>query len=191
MIDMPTMLMIGAATSNVGKTALACGIIKRFGCAEGVIGLKVTTIAEKNGVCPRGGEGCGVCSSLEGEFAILQETSSQSGKDTAKLLAAGAEKVYWLRVIRDALEKGAKALVDTIGVDTLCVCESNSLRLVIEPGLFIMVKHKDSNTYKPSARSVLDYADKVVTFDGESFDFDISRIYFANGRWGIKSQEKT
>ena len=101
MIHAPSMLMIGAAASNAGKTAFACEVIRNFAGIQDIVGLKVTTVAERNGVCPRGGAGCGLCSKLEGEFAILQETETGSQKDTARLLAAGAKEVYWLRVFKD------------------------------------------------------------------------------------------
>jgi hypothetical protein len=57
------MLMIGSAGANVGKTELACAIIRRFCKSNPLIGIKVTTIQAKDGQCPRGGVGCGVCRS--------------------------------------------------------------------------------------------------------------------------------
>lgn len=65
-----------------------------------VIGIKVTTIKAKDGQCPRGSQGCGVCSSLEGDFCITEEIDSDCDKDTARLLAAGANRVFWLRAMK-------------------------------------------------------------------------------------------
>ncbi len=112
MIRLDGMLMIGSAGANVGKTELACAILRKFSRAgEEIVGIKVTTIDEKDGQCPRGGEGCGVCSSLEGVYLITQESDPASGKDTARLLAAGANRVYWLRVLRAHIEQGLTALL--------------------------------------------------------------------------------
>ena len=88
MIKLDTMLTIGSAGSNVGKTELVCALLRKFSKKVDIIGIKVTTIKDKDGQCPRGGKGCGVCSSLDGDFHITEETNSESGKDTARILAA-------------------------------------------------------------------------------------------------------
>ena len=66
MLKLDGMLMIGSASSNLGKTELACTLLRKFSKNRDIIGIKVTTIKDKESQCPRGGEGCGVCSSLEG-----------------------------------------------------------------------------------------------------------------------------
>ena len=115
MIKLDKMLMIGSAGSNVGKTELACALLNKFGKNHDIVGIKVTTVKEKDGQCPRGGKGCGVCSSLEGNFCITEETSRSSGKDTSRLLAAGAGRVFWIRVLKEHLVEGMNALLDVIG----------------------------------------------------------------------------
>jgi len=195
MIKLDGMLMIGSAGANIGKTELACALIKKFNKNKPIIGIKVTTIKAKDGQCPRGGQGCGVCSSLEGNFCITQETDADSGKDTARLLAAGAAKVFWLRVMKTHLKEGLADLLDKIGADAVSLCESNSLRQVVEPGLFLMVRDKDPRMWKSSADAVKKYADKVVVSpqdalrqDGSSFDFDIGRIKLLGGKWVMQEQ---
>jgi len=162
MIKLDGMLMIGSAGANIGKTELACALIKKFNKNKDIIRIKVTTIKEREGQCPRGGQGCGVCSSLDGNFCITEETGVNSGKDTARLLAAGASRVLWLRVMKTHLKEGLAALLDKIGPDAVSLCESNSLRQVVKPGLFLMVRGKDPRMWKSSADAVKKYADKVV-----------------------------
>ena len=188
MLKLDKMLMIGSAGANVGKTELACAVIRKFGKRSDIIGIKVTTIKAKNGQCPRGGEGCGVCSSLEGNFCITQETYANSDKDTARLLAAGASRVFWLRVMKTYLKEGLTALLDIIGRDKVSICESNSLRQVAEPGLFLMVQRSNQKVLKSSAQTVKKYADRLVLSDGDGFDLDIDRIKLTEGKWMI--QEK-
>jgi len=183
MFKLDGMLMIGSAGSNVGKTELACALLAKFSKSCDVTGIKVTTIKDKDGQCPRGGEGCGVCSSLEGVYNITEELDSSSGKDTARLLAAGASRVFWLRVLKEHLMEGTTALLDIIGPDAVSICESNSLRQVVEPGLFLMVANPDSKIWKSSARQVKNYADRIVNSDGSSFDFDLNRIKLIDGKW--------
>ena len=150
MLKLDGMLMIGSAASNLGKTELACTLLRKFSKNLNIIGIKVTTIKDKEGRCPRGGEGCGVCSSLEGVYYITEELDSSSQKDTAKLLVAGASRVFWLRALKEHLMEGIKALLDIIGSDAISICESNSLREVVEPGLFLIVGSHDSNIWKSS-----------------------------------------
>lgn len=183
MIKLDGMLMIGSAGANVGKTALACAVIIKFAESRDIVGIKVTTIEARDGRCPRGGQGCGVCSSLAGDFQITEESDAQSNKDTARLLAGGAKRVFWLRVMHTHLEQGLTALLDIVGPDAVLICESNSLRHVVEPGLFLIVKDHHTEFWKDSARQVKSYADKIVARNGTGFDLDIGRIKLADGRW--------
>ena len=188
MIKLDGMLMIGSAGANVGKTELACALIKKFGKTTDITGIKVTTIRAKDGECPRGGQGCGVCSSLDGDFDIMEETDSNSQKDTARMLVAGAKRVFWLRVMNKRLAEGLTCLLDIIGREAVSICESNSLRQVVDPGLFLMVKRRDSKTWKSSARNVKKYADKIITTGPDGFDFDLNQIDLTDNKWTIKEQ---
>jgi len=177
------MLMIGSSGSNVGKTELACALLRKFSRDRRVIGVKVTAVASRDGSCPRGGRGCGVCSSLTGEYCITQEIAPKSGKDTGRLLAAGADEVYWLRVMRAHLGRGIDALLAMIDGDAAVICESNSLRQVAEPGLFLMVESTAGKPWKQSAQQVRQHADCIVHSDGTRFDLDLDRIRLNGTRW--------
>ena len=135
MIELAGMLMVGALGRGSGKTELACSLIKKFNSKCDIVGIKVTTIEDADAGCPHG-PGCGACSSLDGDYDITEEADSESDKDTCRMLAAGAGRVFWLRAMKTHLEEGISALLDIIGNDVICVCESNSLRQVVEPGAF-------------------------------------------------------
>ena len=188
MIEIPGMLMIGATGRNVGKTDLACSVIRKFSARGEITGVKVTTVSERGGTCPRGGKGCGVCSSLDTDWCITEETDTRSDKDTARMLAAGAGRVLWLRVLKAHLREGAEALIDGMGSDAVSVCESNSLRLVAKPGLFLMVKDENSDRYKSSAKDVREHADRIVMFDGEGLDLDPDDIELVRGEWVLRER---
>ncbi len=183
MIPQSRMLMLGSTGRNSGKTDLACRIIRAFGTKQPIIGIKVTTVRERDGRCPRGGEGCGVCSSLEGDYCISEESAGIRGKDTARMLSAGAERVYWLRVMADSLQKGFTALMDIIGDEAITVCESNSLRLAVEPGLFLMVREQGQNSIKESGKNVMAHADREVVLNQSGFDIGLDEIALVDGRW--------
>ncbi len=182
------MILIGAAGRDAGKTVFACGVIRRFHDVP-VMAAKVTAVQERDGTCPRGGEGCGVCSSLEGAYCLTEETQAGETKDTQRLLAAGACRVFWLRVLKADLEAGARALLEALGPETPVICESNSLRTVVEPGIFIMVRHRAANIVKVSAQGVQQFADDIVYSDGEKFDFDMDRIGLVDKHWVLADSE--
>lgn len=195
MLSSKNLLLIGAADRNVGKTEFACSLIKQTSL-EGrkVVGVKVTTVKDDNhGACPRGGQGCGVCSSLSENFCLTQESDYATSKDTSRMLRAGASAVYWLRVRDGALKDGASALLEKIessfGKGIPVVCESNSLRTVLEPGLFFVLNRQSNSSIKKSCRTVEHHSDKKITLLSieQGFDFDIKKISFINGGWYFKT----
>ena len=183
MIKIAGMLMIGAGDRKAGKTKFTCSLISRFCSWREVIGIKVTSIEDAASGCPRGQEGCGACSSLEGHYYIFEETNREAGKDTSRMLAAGARRVFWLRALKPHLEEGIKALIDIIGEGTVTICESTSLRRVVEPDVFILLRSAWGKMSKASAKDAAAYADRVVTFDGDKFDIGNDEIELSGGRW--------
>ena len=165
LIHVPQMLMIGSTGRNSGKTTLAVEAIQKWKALYPVIGLKVTSIEQTDGTCPRGGHGCGACSSLSGDFEIIEETDARSAKDTSQLLACGCPRVYWLKVLRTHMAQGILKFLEIAPPHTLIVCESNSLRRVVKPGAFIMLDNEQDGAVKDTARNVLAYADRVISRD--------------------------
>jgi len=184
--SVPRLLLVGAAGRNAGKTELAATVIRTLSAHTDVVGVKVTTVHERNGLCPRGGVGCGVCSALDEPWVITEESLPLPGaapKDTQRLLLAGARQVLWLRVVAEALADGAAALLDRLPPGLPVVCESNSLRRVVEPGLFVVVRRAGSRKTKPSCREVLHHADVEITSDGSTFDLPPTELTLVDGRW--------
>lgn len=185
----PNMLLIGAADRNVGKTEFACALIRRYAGTYPVMGIKITTIADGTGTrCPRGGAGCGVCSALSGRYCITDEREAPPGKDTGRMYAAGASRVYWLRTRQNALQEGLEDLLRRIPADTPVVCESNSAREVIEPGGFLVIRRKGSASVKASCQAVLGLADRIVEFDEAAWNYPPDLVVFSQGQWAVREQ---
>ena len=187
MIEKTNFITIGAAGRNVGKTEFACELIANYTKKENVIGVKITTINEKNEKCPRGVDGCGVCSSLKGNYCITEEITGQKGKDTVRMLTAGAEKVYWLRVLREHLKEGIEDLLKLIPDNACVVCESNSSRQILKPGIFIVIKDNNVDKVKLSCKNVIHLADKIIKFKNNNWDFQPENFYFENKTWSFKN----
>ena len=168
MIDVPNMILIGSTARNSGKTTLAVSVIEKYKNIAPIYAIKITTIAVKNGGCIHGGDGCGVCSRMQSDFEITKEESKDGIKDTSMLLASGAKVVYWLKALKDHIGEGIAAVLAEIPADALIICESNSLRKVVQPGIFIMMKNTDDDQIKKSAQEVFDHAEIVFenNFDG-------------------------
>lgn len=186
---MSNLLLIGAIARNTGKTELACRIIKKLHQYK-IIAIKVTTINEKSNGCPSG-RNCGVCASLNENYTITEEKDSSCNKDTGKLLLAGAYKVFWLKSVKQHLEQGVRELLELVEKDTLLICESNSIRNIIEPGLFIITKSRQEKKIKPSCWEVRQYADFNLTFS--DFDQLLKNLDFRSNpdnslTWYIKDQ---
>ena len=184
----PDLLMVGGTGRNSGKTELACRIIARHAPSEPVVGLKVTAVDRTDGHCPHGGDGCGVCSSLEVPWIVSEELDRRPTKDSCRMLASGALRVFWLRSLRAQLHRGAADLLSYVPRGWVGVCESTSLRQLVEPGLFLMVRSPDGSSDKASARKVAHLADRVVVSNGRSFDLELDRISVVDGRWVLRRE---
>lgn len=165
LIYLPQMLLIGSSGRNSGKTTLAAALIRQWKDKFPIIALKITTIEEKNGKCHRGGSGCGVCTNIKENFELIEEKISKGNKDTSLLLVAGAERVYWLKVLKTHIKEGIENFMAEIPENNLIICESNSLRNIVKPGAFIMLKNTQNSSIKKSASEVMDKADFIVEGD--------------------------
>ena len=182
----PGMLLVGAAGRDAGKTYFATSLLRRFAAANDIVAVKVTPIEKVTDRCPHGRDDCNVCATLKGNFEIAEETDPAPDKDTCKMLAAGAKRVFWLRSLKSHLKEGAAAMLEATRGGTVLICESNSLRTVVEPGLFVMLKNRSATEPKPSSRAVLGHVDRIVLFDGAGFDIDFDDFSVTPQGWTLR-----
>ena len=157
----PQLILVGAHGRNSGKTLLACDVIKKYGKRFPIYALKIISISCAGEPCHRGDEGCGMCTSLKDPFELIEENDPNSAKDTARMLQAGATKSFLLKSLKSCVYD---AFVDFLGrtpKDSLIVCESNTLRKHVRPGVFLFASSEDG-TMKPSAREVVSSADSLL-----------------------------
>ena len=183
MYQYSNMLLLGSSGRNTGKTEFACRLIRKYRQQETVIGLKITTIDSSSRPCPRGKDGCGVCTAFSGKFQLTEETNGPAGKDTVRMLNAGAHRVFWLKVRADHLDEGVSALKQHLGNNSCVICESNSCRRVLNPGMFLVMRKHGSSLIKKTCRDVIHEADKILKFHGTGWDLDFNRFRFSNGKW--------
>ncbi|EOL46381.1 hypothetical protein I580_01650 [Enterococcus caccae ATCC BAA-1240] len=154
------MVQIGSTGRNSGKTTIAKRIIAENQERFTIYGLKIITISGARGKCQRGETGCGICTSIDEGYELIEERNCNGVKDTMQLLKAGCKKVYLLKVFHDHLLEGFLSFLQFVPRDTLIVCESNSIREVVKPGLFLMMNNQKS--LKKTAANVIDQADIIL-----------------------------
>lgn len=159
-------IVVGGHTRSIGKTQLVCDLISAFPEANWVAG-KITQYG--HGVCAQNGENCD-CAPDEHVCAINWELRSDTGTDSARFLAAGARRSFWLRTKQGFLAEGLPllraALLETLQDDGSelppLIVESNSLLQFLKPSLYLAVLDPVREDFKDSARAALDRADALV-----------------------------
>jgi len=160
------LIVVGGHTRSIGKTQLVCDVISAFRPANWIAG-KITQYG--HGVCAQNGENCG-CAPDEHVCAINWETRADTGTDSARFLAAGAHRSFWLRTKQGFLAEGLPllraALQQAIEADATelppVIVESNSLLQFLKPSLYFAVVDPAKEDFKDSARVALDRADALV-----------------------------
>jgi hypothetical protein len=159
-------IIIGGHTRSIGKTQLICDVISAFPQANWIAG-KITQYG--HGVCAQNGQNCD-CAPNEHVSAIEWESQPQSGTDSARFLAAGAKRSFWLRTKQGFLAEGLPLMRATLnGAFTnpnseaqALILESNSLMQFLKPSLYFAVIDPAREDFKDSARAALDRADALV-----------------------------
>lgn len=155
-----------------------------------IIGLKISALpaAKKdiNQFLLKIGQSQRIVLSLNRECFITEETDRTKRFATSRMLAAGADRVYWLWVTNKQLSNGFNALMDLIPKGTAVVCESESARTIVEPGVFLVIRNSKENRIRSGGAQAIAKADYVVSFDGASWDFKPEQMAFVDGRWLIR-----
>lgn len=154
------MILVGGTARNTGKSALVTRLISEYSKQGDVIAAKVITVRNHGDTCPRGGRGCGICAGLQDIYDIREEDGN-GNKDTMLFRKAGAQRVYLVRAYHEGLFAAAAELLRRVKPGEKLVCESNSLRTVVKPGLFYMILD-NLQDIKPSAKEVLAKADYLL-----------------------------
>ncbi len=159
-------IVVGGHTRSIGKTQLVCDIISTFPQANWIAG-KITQYG--HGICAQNGNDCD-CAPDEHICAIEWEAHPQSGTDSARFLAAGAKRSFWLRTKQGFLAEGLPLMRDALKQSLAepeedsppLIIESNSLMQFLKPSLYFAVIDPAREDFKDSARVALDRADALV-----------------------------
>jgi len=169
----PNLLLIAGNGTKSGKTSMACRIIEQFH------NLSITAIK----MSPHFHEtttGLELLSEDKG-YAIYEETSRETSKDTSRMLKSGAAKVYFAKVWDDQLLDVFNKIMENIPSDVPVICESPALRNFIKPGIFIIMKSDTVNKHKDISH--LQNLPHVVFKLEELKSIDVLPFRFEAGKW--------
>ena len=151
-------VVIGGHSRSVGKTSVVAGLISALPEFRWTA-AKITQYG--HGICSANGEACD-CASSDHSWAISEEKKSDGDSDTARFLAAGAERVYWVRTEQGRLAEAMPTLRERIKDSINVILESNSVLKFLRPDLYLTVLDPSTEDFKNSAREFLDRANAVI-----------------------------
>lgn len=176
MTDYPNILFISGSGKKVGKTYLACEIIKRISEYFSVTAIKITPHKYEINISSR------VVYHSE-RITITEEFGRSQAKDSNLMLNAGADKVYFIQAedsdVPDALE------MIQLNKDVPVICETGGAGRFLTPGMQIFVDTLQ-NTGLAKNKEIRLKSNLIVRMDEMKFDFDIDRIIYYDKKWKIK-----
>jgi hypothetical protein len=156
-------VVVGGHTRNIGKTSVVAGVIRAFPELQWTA-FKITQFG--HGVCSANGEPCD-CETADHTVAVSEERDGASGTDSARYLAAGAVRSFWVRTRMGQLAEAMPRIRKEIAQAENVVIESNSILRFLRPDVYLSVLDPGTADFKESARLYLDRADAVLVPKGE------------------------
>jgi molybdopterin-guanine dinucleotide biosynthesis protein len=155
-------VVVGGHSRDVGKTSVVAALIARLPEMRWTA-FKITQFG--HGFCTANGEPCD-CQTDEHTVAVSEERDSQSGTDSARFLAAGALRSFWVRTRIGNLAAAMPRLRKEIAAAQNVIVESNSIMGFLRPDLYLSVLDQAKADFKDSARLFLDRADALLVRAG-------------------------
>ena len=151
-------VVIGGHSRDVGKTSVVAGLIAAMPDRHW-LAIKITQYG--HGICSANGEPCD-CVTADHSLAVSEEHSRAGDTDTSRFLAAGADRVLWVRTQQGMLAEAMPRVRAEIAKAGNIIIESNSVMKFLRPTLYIPVLDPSRADFKTSAREFLDRADAVL-----------------------------
>jgi hypothetical protein len=177
-IKMSELLLIAGTGRNSGKTTLVCHIIEKNCTRFPIVAIKITPHFHQK-------MDSGRIIVERDDLIIIEEGSSETGKDSSLMLNAGAVKSYFVMAKDDQQGEALQLIIKQIPDKTSIICESGGLRHWVEPGVFLFMNRSDNNTFKPGVEDIKSVADRWITFDGKEIDLDVNTINYSGNKWSI------
>jgi hypothetical protein len=153
-----SLVVVGGHSRNIGKTSVVAGVIAALPQYNWTA-MKITQFG--HGVCSAAGEPCDCAVEYDHPYAISEE-SAPGSSDSARFLAAGARRSFWLRTAMGQLGAAAAVIREIVESSENTIVESNSILQFWKPDLYLVVLDFETQDFKESALRYLDRADGVI-----------------------------
>jgi len=177
------LLIIGGTKRNIGKTTLIEKIIKKFSPNFDIVAFKIKTIYP-NDTFFHGTDRNPL--SDDEMFRLIEEKNTNGNEDTNRMLKAGAKRTFKIKTKANNIIEAFEELKNIINPNSLLICESNTLRKTIIPAIYLFVKEEYTNDMKPSAKEVINFADRIILTNGIKHNFSVNDIFIKDMKWNIK-----
>jgi hypothetical protein len=151
-------VVVGGNTRNIGKTSVVAALIARLPEFRWTA-FKITQFG--HGFCTADGHPC-ACQTDDACLAVNPERDAATGADTSRFLAAGAERVFWVRTRIGRLADAMPRIRAELAAAPNSILESNSVLDFLQPDLYLTVIHPAAQDFKDSARRFLPRADAIL-----------------------------
>jgi hypothetical protein len=175
-LKLPQLLVIAGNGRDSGKTTLACLIIQKFSREHQIIALKISPHRHR---IASGGK---IICDMENLY-IAEETDAGNGKDSSRMLQAGASRSFFICSSEDQLPAAMDKILELADDHTLFVCESGGIRRFAEPGLFFVVCRAGIEDIKPGTQNLMQFENIWLTFDGHRFNLNLNEIVIHHNCW--------
>lgn len=170
-------VVVGGSERNVGKTSLVCGLI------AALTEFRWTAVK--------------ISSHDHGkQKPVWEESTAGTGTDTARYLAAGAERALLVTAEGDELRAVVRQLVENKEPETHLIFESNQVLRFVQPDVCLGVlgdlQKKEAMEMKPSFKSFLGHADALLCLARENTipdGFDPAKPVFRQASPGQAPEE--
>jgi len=142
-------IVVGGSSKSVGKTALICGILSAFPEIRWTA-VKMTSHQYSQS------------QPIWEEPATGSVVNSEKGTDTARFLAAGANRALLITCERVEISQCVELLLAKLEPGAHVIFESNQIVEYLEPDVCIGVAGKKNAEAKDSFATILNHADALV-----------------------------
>ncbi len=172
-------ILVSGSGRNCGKTTFVCQIIEQLSVLQNVIGLKISPhvhIQDNKQELLVGNE----------YFNIYREKDMNSGKDSARMLIAGANEVYFIECTDENLPYVESHLRTLIPKNVPVVCESGSFSNYYKPGYHIHIVPNENIIAKASSLKNQNKANCIISKKDFSINETLFKVDFSEETWDLR-----
>lgn len=165
-------IIIAAPSANCGKTELACRLIRAL---RGAQALKITRFHREShcpvhGINEQGEDNCDGCAPAPAGFELVDDdaTLRTPGKDSDRMLQAGASPVLWLRAAPHVFDYALQVALKRFDPTRPLVLEGNSAATVSDfRGRVVLLWPQKTRGVKASVLPSLKRVDHLVLVESD------------------------